>query len=177
MEGGRHLSHRIPQILCAGLLVFSLVITGCKAYQFGASTLYRFDIHSVHVEIFESDSYRRFLGQRLTEAVVKEIELSTPFTVTSAQRAQSILTGRIIRERKRVLSETQFDDPRTLEYEMRIEVSWTDRGGVPLMERQVLKLDRGVVFIPEGGQSLTTAQQRLMDRLAAQIVGYMEIPW
>ena len=97
--------------------------------------------------------------------------------MTSASRAQSILTGRIIRERKRVLSETVYDDPRTLEYVMRLEVTWTDRGGVPLMERQVLDLEEDVVFIPEGGQSLMTAQQRLMDQLAAQIVGYMEIPW
>ena len=161
------------------VLVLSLLVTltGCKAYQFGASTMYRFDIQTVHVAIFESNSYRRFLGQRLTEAVVKQVELSTPFKVTSASRAQSILTGRIIRERKRVLSETVYDDPRTLEYVMRLEVTWTDRGGVPLMERQVLDLEEDVVFIPEGGQSLMTAQQRLMDQLAAQIVGYMEIPW
>ncbi len=161
----------------AWLLAWLLAVAGCKAYQFGSPTMHRFEIRSVHVPIFESNSYRRFLGQRLTEAVVKELELNTPFQVTSASRAQSILTGRVIRERKLPLAETEFDDPRTLQYEMRVEVTWTDRGGVPLMERQVLRLDRDATFIPEGGQSLTSAQQELIERLARQIVGHMEMPW
>ena len=169
--------HRASQIVCLLLLSAVLTNAGCKAYQLGSPSLHRFEIQTVHVPVFESDSMRRFLGQRLTEAVVKEVELNTPFTVMSAGRAQSILTGRIIRERKNVLVETENDDPRALQYEMLVEVTWTDRGGVPLMERQVLRLERDVTFIPEGGQSLTTAQQELIEQLARQIVGNMENPW
>ena len=164
----------------AGLLIVLsslLTLAGCKAYQFGSPTMHRFEIHSVHVPVFESGSYRRFLGQRLTEAVVKEIELNTPFTVTSPDRAQSILTGRIVRQKKRVLSETENDDPRVLQNEIQIEASWVDRNGFPLMERQVLKISREVDFIPEGGQSLATAEQELIERLARQIVGQMEMTW
>lgn len=164
----------------AGLLltmVSLLAIAGCQAYQFGAPTLHRLEIRSVHIPIFESASFRRFLGQRMTEAVVKEIELNTPFTVTSADRADSILTGRIIRDGKRVLVETENDDPRALLTELQVEVTWTDRNGFPLMQRQVLRLSRAVDFIPEGGQSLTTAQQELIERIARQIVGQMEMPW
>lgn len=168
---------RASQAVCLLFLSSLLAMTGCKAYQFGSPTMHRFEIQSVHVPVFESDSYRRFLGQRMTEAVVKEIELNTPFMVTSASRAQSILTGRIIREQKAVITESENDDPRALRYEMRVEVTWTDRGGVPLMERQVLRLDRNATFIPEGGQSLTTAQQQLINQFASQIVGHMEIPW
>lgn len=161
-------------LLLVGAL-FSLA--GCKLYQFGSPTMHRLEIRSIHVPIFESGSFRQFAGHRLTEAVVKEIELNTPFTVTSADRADSILTGRIVRERKRVLSETENDDPRALQAEMQVEVSWTDRGGFPLMQRQVLRLTRDVDFIPEGGQSLTTAQQELIEQIARQIVGQMEMPW
>jgi hypothetical protein len=169
--------HRSTPALLLPLSLLILATGGCRGWQFGSPTLHRLDIRSVHVPVFESGSWRRFLGQRLTEAVVKEIELNTPFTVTSADRAQSILSGRIIRERKRVLSETEFDDARTLQYEMAVEVTWTDRGGVPLMERQVLRLDRDVTFIPESGQSLITAQQEILERFARQIVDQMEMPW
>ena len=168
---------RLPVLLTACLLVGISSIAGCQSYQFGSPTLHRLDIRSIHIPIFESSSFRRFLGQRLTEAVVKEVELNTPFVITSSDRAQSVLSGRIIRERKRVLSETENDDPRALQYEMQVEVTWTDRAGTPLMQRQVLRLSRDVDFIPEGGQSLTTAQQELIDRIASQIVGQMEMPW
>ena len=45
------------------------------------------------------------------------------------------------------------------------------------MERQLLRVNNDVDFIPEGGQSLTTAQQELINRMAREIVGQMETPW
>jgi hypothetical protein len=150
---------------------------GCKAYQFGTPTMHRFEIRTIHVPIIESDSFRRYLGVRLTEAVVKEIELNTPFALASPERADSFLVARIRRDTKQVLAETANDDPRVVQTGLRVEVSWTDRNGAPLMNRQVLRIDQSVDFIPEGGQSLTTAQQELIDEIARQIVGQMEIPW
>lgn len=135
------------------------------------------EIRTVHIPVFESDSYRRFLGQRLTEAVVKQIQRDTPFVITSADRADSVLTGKIVRDSKRVLSESIDDDPRALQAEWQVEVQWTNRVGAPLMQRQTLRLTGDVDFVPEGGQSLTTAQQELIDRLAAQIVNQMEMTW
>jgi len=32
-------------------------------------------------------------------------------------------------------------------------------------------------FVPEGGQSLVTAQQEAINKLAQQIVGQMELAW
>ncbi len=170
----------MPQgLLCrpALLLAAILLLAGCQAYEFGAPTMHRFEIRSVHVPMVESDSFRRFLGQRLTEAVIKEIELNTPFIVTTAGRADSILSARIRRERKSTIIESANDDPRAIEYEMRVEVTWTDRGGIPLTNRQVIRITREVDFIPEGGQSLTSAQQEVIERIARQIVNQMELTW
>ncbi len=167
--------HRLTWVLLTICLITSII--GCQAYQVGSPSMYRFDIRTVHVPIFESNSYRRFLGQRLTESVVKDIELNTPFQVVSADRAESFLTGRIISDRKRVLVETENDDPRALQANMRVEVSWTDRSGVPLMPRRVLRIEWGSLLVPEGGQSLVTAQQNVINRMARQIVEQMEAPW
>jgi len=139
--------------------------------------MFRPDVRSVQVDIFRSDSYRKFLGQRLTEAIVKQIESNTPLAIADSQNADSFLRGRLLRERKRVLSETINDDPRNLEVDYMIEVTWTDRAGFPLMPRQVLRIDDSVHFIPEGGQSRVTAEQELINRLARQVVGQMEMPW
>ena len=155
---------------------FSL-LSGCRGYNLGNQYLYRSDIRTIHVAMFESESFRRFLGQRLTESVVKQIELNTPYTITAPQIADSFVKGKLIRERKRPLSEDQYDDPNVLEIEFRVEISWVDRAGVPLMPIQSIKIDQDAVFIPEGGQSMATAQQELIDRLAQQIVGHLEMPW
>jgi hypothetical protein len=153
-------------LLAAGLLLTGL---GCAGYHMGNQFLYRNDIRSVHVAIFETDSYRRFLGQRLTEAVVKQI--------SDPRLADSFVQGRILRDTKRVLSETRDDDPRALQYGWQLEVTWVDRAGVPLMQRQVLRIDEDIDFIPEGGQSLATAEMEMVERLARQIVGQMELAW
>jgi hypothetical protein len=169
--------HRVLASLGIVLAVASLILPGCRFYQVGNAPLFRPDIQTVYVEIFETDTYRKFLGQRLTEAVVKEIELSTPLRITERGLAHSILSGRLVRERKRVISETVNDDPRALQIDYVLEVTWTDPAGNPLMNRQTLRLDRSIDFIPEGGQSLVTAEQELINRLARQIVQQLEMDW
>ena len=159
------------------ILTTLCVLPGCCGYHVGNQFLYRNDIRSVHVRIFESDSYRRFIGQRLSEAVVKQIELQTPLTITEPALAHSFVQGRIIRDSKQVLAENRFDEPRTLAYGWQLEVTWVDRAGVPLMQRQILRIDNDVSFIPEGGQSLSTAELEMVERLARQIVGQMEMAW
>ncbi len=153
------------------------VVAGCKCYQIGNQGLFRGDIRTVHVPIIESDSNRRFLGQQLTEAVVKEIESGTPLTITDPAIANSILRARIVRDQKQVITENQFDEGRAVQVGWRVEVDWVDRNGVPLMPRGRVAIDHAVDFIPEGGQSLATAQHELIQRIAREIVGQMEMPW
>jgi hypothetical protein len=158
--------------------------SGCAGYFVGSQNLYRPDIYSVHVPVFESESFRRFLGERLTEAVVKQIELRTPYKVTSGVGADSVLTGRIISDSKYVITENINDEPRDLEYQMFVEVTWRDRNGQILFGPQALALPAGLMelgqsvhFVPEGGQSMGTAQLDIIEKLAEQIVSLMEVPW
>ena len=162
-------------IAAVGLAV--LLGTGCRGYNLGNQYLYRSDIRTVHVPVFESDSYRRFLGQRLTEAVVRQVQANTPLSIADPEIADSFIQGRIVRERKRSISEDRFDDPRNIEIAWRVEVSWVDRAGVPLMPLQSVKIDRDANFIPEGGQSMSTAQQQMVEQIARDIVNQMEMPW
>ena len=150
---------------------------GCAGYHLGNQYLYRSDIRTVHVAMLESDSFRRFLGQQTTEAVIKEVELSTPLTITNPQIADSFIRGRIIRDTKSVVGENRFDDPRSLKIGWIVEVDWVDRAGTPLMQRKTVRISEDTVFIPEGGQSLTTAQQEIVKRVARQTVSQMQNPW
>lgn len=164
---------------CAAMLLTCCTIgwIGCAGYNVGDQFLYRSDIRTVHVAMFGSDSYRKFLGQQLTEAVAKQIELGTPLTITEPALADSFLQGRLISDKKRVVGEDRSDEARELLIDYRLEVTWVDRAGVPLMQRQLGRLDLDTAFVPEGGQSMATAEQELVQRIAREIVGQMETPW
>ena len=60
------------------MLLCAISICGCQGYKLGSLDLYRPDIRTVYIPMIQSDSYRKGLGEQLTEAVVKEIEAKTP---------------------------------------------------------------------------------------------------
>jgi hypothetical protein len=158
--------------------------TGCAPYRIGTDSLYSCNIRTVYVPVFESNSFRRGLGERLTEAVQKEIERRTPYKVVGSPNADSILTGRILTEAKGVSVEVATDEPRELQYYFTLQLDWKDKDGVELQPMQPIPVPSSLVtvfnnnaFYPELGQSITTAQQETIDQLARQIVGFMEAPW
>jgi hypothetical protein len=172
----------LPRLLLLGFA--AALASGCAGYQIGARSLYRPDVRTVHVPIFESESLRRNLGERLTEAVVKRIESESPYKVVPACNADSVLSGRILSEQKRVAAENANDAPRDLTTDLWVEVSWVDHRGELLAQPAniplpplILHLGQNASFVPEAGQSLATAQQETIERLAKQIVQQMETPW
>jgi hypothetical protein len=179
---------RIPSLQFAiCILQFAICILpliGCAGYQVGAGSLYAPDVATVYVPMIDSDSYRRDLGERLTEAVIKEIELKTPYKVVSTPDADSILSARLLTDARRTLIENAFDDPRLAETELRAEVTWLNRRRLPIVPMQTMAVPPNLVeisqtstLIPEAGQSVATSQQQAIERLAQQIVSTMEAPW
>ena len=165
-------------ILCA------LVAAGCASYRVGASSLYPRDVRTVYVPIFESESFRRHLGERLTEAVIKEIEDTSDYKVVGDANADSTLVGKIVEDRKRVLVENTFDDVRDVETSIYVQVTWMKRNGDVLVDSRVIPLDPASLavlgssaVVPESGQSIATGHQTAIRRIAHQIVGLMEAPW
>jgi len=169
----------------AGILgLFGLAATGCAGYQIGQKSLFRCDVKTVHIPMVQSDSYRRYLGERLTEAIIKEVEKNSPYKVVDADSADSILNVRLVSDTKRVLAENRLDDVRDIETDFFVQMSWVDRRGdliatgprIPFAPTLV-NISQTANFVPEAGQSLATSQQEAINRLAAQIRGQMEAPW
>ena len=173
-----------PTVVFGLSLLLAMLLAGCATYQVGNGTLYPPHIRTVYVPVFESDSYRRGLGERLTEAVMKEIEAKSPYKVVGTPNADSVLTGRITGETKRVLVEDAFDNPRESEVGLQVQVCWSDRRGDQIQPIQPMPLPEELAlvggtatFIPEAGQSVAVAHQQAIQRLAEQIVAMMESPW
>ena len=117
------------------------------ATKSAAGSLYAPDVATVYVPMIESDSYRRDLGERLTEAVIKEIELKTPYKVVGTPDADSILSARLLGDTRRTLVENAFDDPRVSETELRAEVTWLNRRRLPIVPVQTLAVPPELVLI------------------------------
>jgi hypothetical protein len=169
-------------VVAAAILVATAA--GCSTYQIGNRSLYPAHIRTVYVPTFESNSFRRNLGERLTEAVVKEIELKTPYKVVATPDADSVLTGLIASEGKRVVAENRYDDPRQVEVRMQVMVNWIDRQGTAIRPDGAVPLPPSALSVTgtadvtaEVGQSVATSQQDAINRVAEQIVSMMETPW
>jgi hypothetical protein len=159
------------------------LVAGCAAYHVGNDTLFPPDIHTVYVPMFESDSFRKNLGEMLTEAVAKEIEARTPFKVVGTPNADSVLTGRITGDTKIPLVREPNNEARQIQMGLSVKVAWADRrgsvirqGAVPI-PADMVTISESSSLIPEYGQSTVTAQYKDMQRLAKQIVDLMETPW
>src|SRR5688500_10305880 len=96
------MSRSRPPILQFAICIsqFAILFSGCAGYQVGQRSLYRPDIRTVYVPVVQSNSFRRYLGERLTEAIVKEIELKTPYKVVDSDAADSVLTVKLVSESK-----------------------------------------------------------------------------
>jgi hypothetical protein len=172
---------RRPLLVCVSAL---LLLSGCAGYQLGNRSLYPADIHTVYVPVFQSNSFRRNLGERLTEAVVKEIETRTPYKVVSDPNADSTLSGKLVEETKQVLAPTLSGNAREVQVGMRIEVSWLDRRGSTIRQADPIPCPVEIAdvagtgdVVPEVGQTVAVAQQEAICKIAQQVVGLMEKPW
>jgi len=169
------------------LILAALLCGGCAGYRFGNNTLYAPNVRTVYVPVFQSDSFRTTpgidLGQRLTEAVCKEIERRTPFKVVGSADADSVLTGRIVADTKRMVVESPTDQSRQVEMNIQVLVTWADRGGsvlssgaVPLPAASVY-VGQAAMLVPDFGRSVVSTHQEGIVKMAQQIVGVMEEPW
>lgn len=161
--------------LVLSLLVGVLLsVSGC-----GYSTTRPFpdDIQTVHVKMFHSKEFRRDLEFALTEALVKRINMDTPYKVAPQRTADTVLSGEVLEVRNRTMGddfETQL--PRATASTFIVAFRWKDlRTGRILVERE--RFMYATEFYPPVGETFATGTVRGLDGLAEQIVETMESHW
>ena len=190
------------------LVFLAVLLSGCEPgghFTFlGYTTLppYNTEIRTVRVPIFKNETYYRGMEFELTQAVIREIELKTPYkVVTAGGPADTELTGKIITYTKNMVIPNPLNEVREMETTLAVEVVWNDlRPGhlgevlsqpppkppgtesvgpppaPPATPPKVL-VQSLASYHPELGESLATAQKKNVDGLAVQIVSMMEKPW
>jgi hypothetical protein len=177
-------ARRLPWLPVIALLAAS----GCAGYRFGNNTLYAPNVRTIYVPMVQSDSFRTTpavdIGERLTEALCKEIEKRTPFKIVGSEDgADSVLTARIVADTKRMVVESPTDQSRNVELNYQALVTWADRGGTVIASGEVpmpaatVDVGQSAALVPEYGRSVVSTQQEAIVKMAQQIVGLMEEPW
>ncbi len=158
------------------------LIAGCAAdpkqgYSFASVT--PAGVRTVAVPVFANYAYEPGLDVELTEAVIKEIQRVTGWTIASGDAADTTLTAAITSVRYRRLSA----DPVTgLVNEMGVEVTvdfdWRDnRSGKTLASRR--SFTSGDTFVPArpSREPIGAARTGTTQRLAKDIVAALRSEW
>jgi hypothetical protein len=174
------------KLLIALTLVLPLV--GCGYSQSGGennkqqsgyhwNSLYREDIQTVAVPVFSTKDFRRGIEFRLTEAVIKQLELHAPYKVVPKDRADTILEGQVTSVRVGTLSKSfQTNQPREQEMVISVDLTWKDlRTGKILLQRKNLQQD--ATFHPQLGEGEFAGAQQAIERFALVIVQEMQADW
>jgi hypothetical protein len=128
---------------------------------------------------FKSNVFRRDLEKQLTEAVIKEIHLRSPYrVVASHEEADSLLTGTIYSDAKNLVVEAPTNLPRGLNASIMVQTKWTHNPPTEIESKQIATtISETINFIPEVGETTLSAYNHVIQSIAKQIVDMMEQPW
>lgn len=165
----------VSPVFLIGLSLFSAVTsTGCG---YSARRPFRTDIQTIHVEMFQSKEFRRELEFRLTESLVKRIEMDTPYRIAPLKTADALLTGEILEVQNRNFADDYKTGlPREIGSMVVVRFRLKDmRTGEIMLDRPRFVYQTS--YIPPVGETFTVGMTRAMDGLAEQIVEAMETTW
>ncbi len=172
-------AHRIAIVLMA-LTVCG--ISGCNTdptVGYTTRDQYRQGIRTIYVPMWNrnKDVYRRKLEFRISEAVVKEIGASTRYRISEESRADTILTGEVVKVVRDVMAfNPDTGDPLEKEIIITFAFQWTDlRSGEVLAENAALEVT--ATYIPDLGTDFFQGSQDLVDKAARRVVEHMEAEW
>ena len=163
---------RAARAAAALALALPFVLWGCGYSQ---GSLIAEGNHLVALPIFGNETFYRGLEFRLTEAVAREIELRPGIQVVSQKDAEIVLTGKITKVQKSVLSETEDDRVRETAATIIVEVDIVDARTGEV--RKHFTIQDVSTFALARGETLITAEAESFLELARKIVWHLEEPF
>ncbi len=142
---------------------------------------YRPGIRTVAVPVWRrgTQEYRRDIEIRLTEALVKHIEASTPYKVVDASRADTLLAGTLKSATQRVLTfDPRMGRAREIQLRLIADFTWKDlRSGEILVDRKDFRV--ATTYIPEAplSEDFFLGSEDAVNKLARRVIEQMKQPW
>ena len=146
---------------------------------YSSSTLYPKQYQSIAIPIFQNSTMTRDVEFMLTDAIIKEIQVRTPYRVVAKHVAETLLTGTITSMNLSTLSRSRTTglDNEVL-FKVVIDFEWYDQvNGNRIVGRE--KFASSAVFIPSrpSSEPLEIGQFAVVQQLASDIVDQMQASW
>ena len=168
------------RLLAASLLALSLAACAAdpkEGYSFTSS--YDSTIRTVAVPIFQNPTYSHGLEVELTDAIIKEIQRSTPWRVAPEGAANSTLTGTLTNSRLRRLSTGRDTGlAQELSVELTVDFDWKDaRTGKTIVARRNFIASEAFVPASPANERLEKGQHAAIEHMARDIIGELRSSW
>lgn len=164
-----------------GLSLLLMTLCGCasdprEGYSFAPA--HDQGIQSVSVIMFDNETFDTGIEQLLTEAVIKEIQRTTPWTVVPST-GDTVLRGVIRDASYQRLSRTPGTGlTQEALRRLTVDFTWRDnRTGHDLAVRRDFSVAAGFVSQRGVGEPLEVGQYGVIEELARAIVGEMRSTW
>lgn len=170
-------------LLTLALLAGASAAGGCAAdptQRYTLASQYPANIRTVAVQIFTrgENIYRRGLEMRLTEAVVKYIELNTPYKVTDKDHADTELTGTVTGVSQRTMSMVpKVSSPREMEVVISASMRWQDLRDGKVIRRSNVRAAGSYILRAPISEDFFQGSEVAIDNLARRLVEEMEDDW
>ena len=158
------------------LVTVTMLLGGCGYTQ---QELFNTEYQTVAVPIFQNKTFYRGVELELTEALIKEIELRTPYKVTATSTAQTILEGHVVSINQRPLSRTQEGGlVQETELQMVVNFHWKQQSDGKTIARRdgIIATGRYVASTPIS-EPMSTGQQIATQGMVKRIVDTMRSDW
>jgi hypothetical protein len=164
------------------LILGACVLAGCATrpglgYEW--DTGHDDDFRTVAVPVFENHSYEVGLEAELTEAIIKEIQRSTNWSVTYESNAETVLTGVINSAEMRVLSQSRRTGlVEEMLYTVSVDFEWRDRSeGEPLVRRRGFTASGSFVPAQPSTERVDIARYGAVEAVARDLVAELRTNW
>jgi hypothetical protein len=166
----------------AAVLFLIAFAAGCATdptQGYSATSSFSDEFSTIAVPIVENDTFERGIEFEITDAVIKEIERRTPYRVVDQSRADTILTGRIVRAELNKLSRSRLTGlSEEVVLSVTMDFTWRDRRtNRTLVERR--SFTGSGLFLPStpSAEPLEIGRFAVAQDLARDIVNEMRAAW
>jgi len=164
----------------AAALLLALLAVGCSSLsEYRFDTAYDTRYQTVAVPVFENLTHEPGLERFVTEAVIKKIQTSTPWSISDEGAAQTVLTGVITDAERRVFSRSRGTGlVEEMAYVITVDFEWRDlTTGEPIVRRRSFSASGGFIPARPAGESQDVGIHGAADALARDLVHELRTAW
>jgi hypothetical protein len=173
------MNKRWSMLVCAVILSGVFLAGGCEPGGYSMESLYPSQIDSVWIDmaVRGDEVYRRQLETRLTEAVIKEIQVETPYTILERDKADSVLNMEVVAVIQQVAAfNPDTGDPIDKQMTFIVNFTWTDlTTGEQLVDKKGFQVSD--IYIPPLGEDFFQGSQAVIEKAARRMVEQMRTDW